>query len=97
MGLTSLWKSETDKRAEEVRTGAVAPSRTERKRCWESRDGYFACLDRHGILDAVKDDRAAARSCGGEGAAFERDCATEWVSSDRDPGPVTHLGAKVIG
>lgn len=79
MGLTDFWKSPTDKRAEEVRSGAVAPSRTERKRCWESRDAYFACLDRNNILDAVKDDKAAARQCGGESAAFERDCAAEWV------------------
>ncbi|ROW07457.1 hypothetical protein VMCG_03928 [Cytospora schulzeri] len=80
MGLTSFWKSDTDKRAEEVRTGAVAPSRTERKKCWESRDLYFSCLDRNNILDAIKDEKAAAKSCGGEGVAFEKDCATEWVA-----------------
>ncbi|ROW09944.1 hypothetical protein VPNG_06262 [Cytospora leucostoma] len=75
-----MCRSETDKRAEEVRTGAVAPSRTERKKCWESRDIYFACLDRNGILDAIKDDKAAAKSCGGEAVGFEKDCATEWVT-----------------
>lgn len=80
MGLTDFWKSSTDKRAGEVRSGAVAPTRTERKKCWESRDAYFACLDRNNILDAIKDDRAAAKQCGGESAVFERDCATEWVS-----------------
>lgn len=79
MGLTDFWKSPTDKRADEVRSGAVAPSRTERRRCWESRDAYFACLDRNNILDAVKDDKAAAKQCGGESAVFERDCAAEWV------------------
>lgn len=86
MGLTDFWKSPTDKRADEVRSGAVAPSRTERKRCWESRDAYFACLDRNNILDAVKDDKAAARQCGGESAVFERDCAAEWVRTDGTPG-----------
>lgn len=80
MGLTNFWRSDSDKRADEVRSGAVAPSRTERKKCWESRDLYFGCLDRNGILDAIKDDKAAAKSCGGEGQAFEKDCATEWVS-----------------
>lgn len=80
MGLTDFWKSSTDKRADEVRSGAVAPSRTERKKCWESRDAYFACLDRNNILDALKDDKPAAKQCGGESALFERDCATEWVS-----------------
>ena len=80
MGLTDFWKSSTDKRADEVRSGAVAPSRTERKRCWESRDAYFACLDRNNILDAIKDDKAAAKQCGGDSVAFETDCAAEWVS-----------------
>ncbi|KAG6358109.1 hypothetical protein INS49_013993 [Diaporthe citri] len=80
MGLTDFWKSSTDKRADEVRSGAVAPTRTERKRCWESRDAYFACLDRNSILDAIKDDKAAAKQCGGESTAFERDCASEWVT-----------------
>lgn len=80
MGLTDFWKTSTDKRADEVRSGAVAPTRTERKKCWESRDAYFACLDRNNILDAVKDDKAAAKNCGGESAVFERDCASEWVT-----------------
>lgn len=82
MGLTDFWKSSTDKRADEVRSGAVAPSRTERRRCWESRDAYFACLDRNNILDAIKDDKAAAKQCGGESTVFERDCAAEWVSNE---------------
>ncbi|KAH8757201.1 oxidoreductase-like protein [Diaporthe sp. PMI_573] len=80
MGLTDFWKSSTDKRADEVRSGAVAPTRTERRRCWESRDAYFECLDRNNILDAVKDEKAAAKQCGGESAVFEKDCATEWVT-----------------
>ncbi|KAF3763088.1 hypothetical protein M406DRAFT_340768 [Cryphonectria parasitica EP155] len=87
MGLTSYLNpfgsssstAET-KRAEEVRAGLRAPDRTERKRCWESRDAYFACLDRNGILDALKDEKDAARSCGTEAVGFERDCAREWVT-----------------
>lgn len=89
MGLTNFWKSDTEKRAEEVRTGAVAPSRTERKKCWESRDLYFGCLDRNNILDAIKDEKAAAKSCAGEGVAFEKDCATEWVSDQTRPDQTT--------
>lgn len=87
MGLTSYLpnpfgssSSAETKRAEEVRAGTRAPDRTERKKCWEARDGYFGCLDRHGILDALKDDKAAAKACGGEHTVFERDCAREWVS-----------------
>ena len=62
MGLFDYFStSPTEKRAEEVRTGAVAPSRSERLRCWESRDLYFGCLDKAGILDALKDEKEAAR------------------------------------
>lgn len=85
MGLTSYLNpfgssSTESKRAEEVRAGTRAPDRTERKKCWEARDGYFACLDKNGILDALKDENAAAKACGGENVVFERDCAREWVS-----------------
>lgn len=85
MGLTSylnpFGSSSTEtKRAEEVRAGTRAPDRTERKKCWEARDGYFACLDKNGILDALKDEKAASKACGGENVVFERDCAREWVS-----------------
>ncbi|KAK3290615.1 cytochrome oxidase c subunit VIb-domain-containing protein [Chaetomium fimeti] len=72
--------SEADKRATEVRSGAVAPSRAERARCWEARDAYFACLDAGGIVDAVKDDRKAAAACGAESGRFEKDCAAQWVT-----------------
>lgn len=81
MGLTDFWKPTTDKRAEEVRTGARAPDRTERKRCWEARDGYFACLDRNNILDPLRHEKQANAACSVESTAFEKDCATEWVCS----------------
>jgi cytochrome c oxidase assembly factor 6 len=80
MGLFGLFAaSDADKRATEVRTGAVAPSRAERKQCWLARDAYFACLDANNIVDALKDDKAAAKACGAESAGFEKDCATQWV------------------
>lgn len=95
MGVFDFWKgsSPEDKRAEEVRSGARAPDRTERKRCWEARDGYFACLDRAGVLDAIKDDAAAAKACRAEGAQFERDCAAEWVSG---PLPLLSWGSCIL-
>ncbi|KAK3385043.1 oxidoreductase-like protein [Podospora didyma] len=80
MGLFGFFeKSDADKRASEIRTGAAVPTRAERQRCWEARDGYFACLDKSGIVDPVKDDKKAAKACGTETAQFERDCATQWV------------------
>ncbi|KAB5518724.1 cytochrome oxidase c subunit VIb-domain-containing protein [Coniochaeta sp. 2T2.1] len=70
----------TDKRAEEVRSGAVAPLRTERAKCYLARDAYFACLDANGIVDALKDEKDAAKKCGAQGKDFERDCAEQWVT-----------------
>ncbi|KAJ1325842.1 cytochrome c oxidase assembly factor 6 [Microdochium nivale] len=74
--------SADDKRKEEVRTGAVAPDRSERKRCWEARDGYFRCLDRHDVIDSVTGEgkTVADRECAAEGKVFEQDCATAWVT-----------------
>ncbi|ROT38368.1 hypothetical protein SODALDRAFT_295028 [Sodiomyces alkalinus F11] len=79
MGLFDPFKSPEAKRAEEVRAGAVAPDRRERAKCWEARDAYFACLDRVGVIDALKDDKQARKGCPAENAAFERDCAAAWV------------------
>jgi cytochrome c oxidase assembly factor 6 len=82
MALFDYLKSGADKRADEVRSGAVAPSREERQKCWVARDAYFGCLDANNIVDALKDSKAAARACGSQSADFERDCAAQWVSSD---------------
>ncbi|GKT64056.1 oxidoreductase-like protein [Colletotrichum tofieldiae] len=78
MGLFSSFQSEETRRAEEVRTGARAPDRSERRKCWDARDAYFGCLDRNTIVDAVKDDDKARKACPAEDAVFERDCATAW-------------------
>lgn len=105
MGLTSYlnpfaWGSSSsssasgpEKAAEEVRSGTRAPTRTERKRCWEARDAYFACLDRNSIIDAVRDESKAAAACGTESVGFEKDCAREWVSyvNPRHTHTHTHL------
>ena len=83
MGLFGFGQSEADKRAEEIRTGAVAPTRTERAQCWASRDTYFACLDRAGIVDPAKNAAEAAKACGRESAQLDRDCAAQWVCIHR--------------
>ena len=82
MGVFDYFKNESDKRAEDVRTGAVAPSRSERQQCYLARDAYFACLDANGIVDALEDDARAAKVCGPQGAVFKKDCAAQWVSSN---------------
>jgi len=91
MGLLDFLSSPTDKRAEEVRSGAVAPLKSERQRCYLARDAYFTCLDANNIVDALKDDKAAAKACGPQSRDFERDCASQWVgfcTNSRLPGEV---------
>ncbi|EPE05159.1 oxidoreductase-like protein [Ophiostoma piceae UAMH 11346] len=85
MGLLS-WSSgptsDDEKRAEAVRNGAAVPTRAERKKCWDSRDIYFGCLDKHKIIDVTKaeNEAAAKKACGAENALIERDCAAQWVA-----------------
>jgi cytochrome c oxidase assembly factor 6 len=61
--------------------GYVAPDRSAREKCYESRDQLFHCLDRNDILDAVTEDEKSKRVCREENEAYERDCAKAWVSS----------------
>jgi cytochrome c oxidase assembly factor 6 len=82
MGLFGLFSSEDDKRKEEVRTGARAPDRTERKQCWEARDGFYKCLDKHDVIDSLTGEgkKKADKHCAQEDKAFQENCATAWVS-----------------
>ncbi len=57
-----------------------APNRTERAHCWEARDAFFNCLDKHSIVDSIKEATAAGEKCGRENQTFEKDCASSWVS-----------------
>lgn len=59
--------------------GYVAPDRSARERCYESRDLFFACLDENDILDAVKNDQESRLRCPKQVEAYERDCAKSWV------------------
>lgn len=74
----------TPDRATQVRSGAVAPTRAERLQCWAARDAYFACLDANNILDANREADKAKSACPQETEAFEKDCATKWVSYFKD-------------
>lgn len=59
----------------------IAPGRSERAKCWEARDVYFQCLDKHDIVDSIKEGERAAKECSAEGKCFEANCATSWVST----------------
>jgi hypothetical protein len=82
MGL--FWTSAAAKPAEPKLSsdGApIAPDRTQRARCWESRDLYFSCLDKNAIVDSIRESDKATKACGAQGKAFEANCASSWVRS----------------
>lgn len=57
-----------------------APNRDRRAHCWQARDAFFACLEKHQIVDSIKEKDAAEKGCGEEGRGLERECASSWVS-----------------
>ncbi|KAF1984154.1 hypothetical protein K402DRAFT_337144 [Aulographum hederae CBS 113979] len=72
--------SENKTTAKKSSDGAyIAPDRTERAQCWEARDSYYSCLDRHDILDSLKEGEKAKNCCPEESKQFERNCASSWV------------------
>ncbi|CAK3964304.1 related to Cytochrome c oxidase subunit 6B new16 [Lecanosticta acicola] len=60
--------------------GFIAPDRTARQQCWDGRDNFFKCLDKVGIIDSVKEDDRAKKSCAPELKEFEKACAESWVT-----------------
>lgn len=55
----------------------VVSNRQDRKKCWETRDTYFECLDRVGVVKAGEEGKA----CSVELARYEGNCAKSWVST----------------
>ncbi|KAM6489165.1 Cytochrome oxidase c subunit VIb domain containing protein [Amanita muscaria] len=51
------------------------PSKQDRQKCWDSRDAYFACLDRMGVVKAGGEKDA----CSGEKKKYEQNCAKSWI------------------
>ncbi|KAH9905766.1 oxidoreductase-like protein [Xylariomycetidae sp. FL2044] len=82
MGLFGFFNSDDEKRKEEVRTGARAPDRTERKQCWNARDNFYKCLDNNDVIDSLNGEgkKKADKLCAQENKAFEDNCATAWVT-----------------
>ncbi|CAI4035715.1 hypothetical protein SMKI_13G3660 [Saccharomyces mikatae IFO 1815] len=56
-------------------------TRSQRKLCWESRDGFFQCLDKANILDAMdpKNSKSVNAQCKVENEKFEENCAHSWI------------------
>lgn len=56
-----------------------APDRQSRAHCWRARDDFFACLERNGIIDGIREKDRAEGACGSEGKGLDRECAASWV------------------
>lgn len=65
------------------------PSRNKRAQCWESRDIYFQCLDKHNIDNPLdpKSIKEAAKACGSEDQQFQKDCVASWVKYFKEKRP----------
>lgn len=50
-------------------------TKKDRKKCWESRDAYYSCLDKSGVLKPGEE----GSSCKKELVEYEKSCAKSWV------------------
>lgn len=57
----------------------IAPDRNARQHCWDARDGFFACLERNGIVDSITEKEKTSDVCGKENEKLEGECAKSWV------------------
>ena len=49
------------------------PNREEREKCWNARDDYWECLDKHGM------DTKSSEVCQELRKTFENSCSHAWV------------------
>ncbi|CCU74843.1 hypothetical protein BGHDH14_bgh01922 [Blumeria hordei DH14] len=56
----------------------IAPDRSQRAKCWEARDAFFECLDRHNIIDSIRDKDKVEEVCRREEKPFQLQCASSW-------------------
>ena len=77
-----------------------APSREERKACWNSRDLYYDCLTSHKIVKAGDEAKGAdgkiasdgGKTCKVERDNFNKNCSQSWVSPPIFcPGPNAYM------
>jgi cytochrome c oxidase assembly factor 6 len=55
------------------------PDRSERQRCWDARDAFYACLAQHGIEDSSREGERAASVCARQTRDLDAVCAASWV------------------
>ncbi|AOA60791.1 Cytochrome c oxidase assembly factor 6 [Komagataella phaffii CBS 7435] len=58
-----------------------APTRSQRKLCWDARDEFFRCLDNIDVINSLdgRNKKTVTTECGTEEKFFEQNCAVSWV------------------
>lgn len=74
--LTMGWFSSSSSPKSDSSNDSAAPSRSERKACWDSRDRYFGCLDKAGVSVPGQE----GDNCKQEDGVYRDKCAASWVS-----------------
>ncbi|GAA6013492.1 hypothetical protein JCM11491_006099 [Sporobolomyces phaffii] len=70
-----FFSSSSSAKTAEPANDSAAPSRSERKACWDSRDLYFSCLDKQSVsVPGQEGDK-----CAKEDGAYRDKCAASWV------------------
>ncbi|GME93129.1 hypothetical protein B5S28_g870 [[Candida] boidinii] len=66
-----------------------APNRSKREQCWESRDIYFACLDKIQVSNPFQPDNVTKinKNCYKEDQKFQKDCVASWVKYFKEKRP----------
>ncbi|KAH3674315.1 hypothetical protein WICMUC_003387 [Wickerhamomyces mucosus] len=59
----------------------IAPNRSKREVCWNSRDKYLDCLEKNNIDNPLDDKYAKVLKdkCSKESSNFDQNCAKSWV------------------
>lgn len=67
--------------SDEKQSGNVPNTRSQRAKCWESRDKFFGCLDSIDVVDSLKDSNQPQikKHCSSELKEFNKDCITSWI------------------
>ncbi|TRM60407.1 cytochrome oxidase c subunit VIb-domain-containing protein [Schizophyllum amplum] len=68
-----MWPFTSSKPAEEAKPTAM--TREDRQKCWDSRDAYFACLDKVKVVKAGDE----GDQCKAENTLYEKNCARSWI------------------
>ncbi|GAA5850908.1 hypothetical protein JCM3766R1_003998 [Sporobolomyces carnicolor] len=69
------WFSSSSSPKSDSSNDSAAPSRSERKACWDSRDRYFGCLDKAGVSVPGQE----GDNCKQEDGVYRDKCAASWV------------------